>query len=129
MQRLLLDTNAFLWWVDDALELSTTARRVIATADNECFLSMASCWEMAVKSSLGKLKLKKPVMHFVQDQIASNDFRLLNIDLRHVSKVEAMPFHHRDPFDRLLIAQAVSEKLSIVSSDTIFSEYGVKIVW
>ncbi|HBG07303.1 MAG: twitching motility protein PilT [Geobacteraceae bacterium GWC2_58_44] len=129
MPRLLLDTHTFLWWVDDAPQLSAAVRRVIADANNVCYLSMASCWEMSIKSSLGKLKLAKPVERFVSEQLAANGFTLLNIELRHAAKVEKLPFHHRDPFDRLLIAQAMIEKLPIVSADRAFSEYSVKVLW
>jgi PIN domain nuclease of toxin-antitoxin system len=129
VQRLLLDTHTFLWWVNDAPELSIAARKAIANAGNECFLSIASCWEMAIKSSLGKLSLTKPVERFVNDLITENGFRLLNIDLRHAAKVETLPFHHRDPFDRLLLAQAITEKLTIVSADSMFTSYGVKLLW
>jgi len=129
VQRLLLDTHTFLWWVSDAPELSVTARKAISDSDNECFLSIASCWEMAIKSSLGKLRLTKPVERFVHDLITENGFRLLTIELRHAAKVEALPFHHRDPFDRLLLAQAITEKLTMVSADSIFSSYGVKLLW
>jgi PIN domain nuclease of toxin-antitoxin system len=129
MQRLLLDTHTFLWWASDAPELSSTARKAISDNRNECFLSIASCWEMAIKSSLGKLRLSKPVDRFVQDLMTENGFRLLVIDLRHTAKVESMPYHHRDPFDRLLLAQAITEKLTIVSADSIFSDYAVKRLW
>ena len=95
---------------------------MIADANNECYLSMASCWEMAIKSSLGKLRFSKPVGHFVSEQLAINGFLLIPIELRHVAKIEKLPFHHRDPFDRLLIAQAVTEKLTIVTADGNFSE-------
>ena len=129
MQRLLLDTHAFLWWVNDAPELSATARLLIADTTNDCFLSLASCWEMAIKSSLGKLRLARSIDRFVSEQLVANGILLLNIELRHAAKIEKLPFHHRDPFDRLLIAQAISDKLTIVSADSIFSEYGVKILW
>ena len=129
MQRLLLDTHAFLWWVNDAPELSAAARLSIADTTNDCFLSLASCWEMAIKSSLGKLRLARSLDRFVSEQLVANGFLLLNIELRHAAKIEKLPFHHRDPFDRLLIAQAISDKLTIVSADSIFSEYGVKILW
>jgi PIN domain nuclease of toxin-antitoxin system len=129
MQRLLLDTHAFLWWVNDAPELSAAARLSIADTTNDCFLSLASCWEMAIKSSLGKLRLARSIDRFVSEQLVANGFLLLNIELRHAAKIEKLPFHHRDPFDRLLIAQAISDKLTIVSADSIFSEYGVKILW
>lgn len=129
MLRLLLDTHTFLWWINDDPELSETARQVISNADNECFLSVASCWEMAIKSSLGKLSLSKPVDRFVFDQITENGFLMLNIELRHAAKVESLPFHHRDPFDRLLIGQAISDKLTIVTADSMFSRYGVELIW
>jgi PIN domain nuclease of toxin-antitoxin system len=129
MARFLLDTHAFLWWVNDAPDLTGAVRLAIADAGNACFLSLASCWEMAIKSSLGKLRLAKPVERFVSDQLAVNGFSLLNIELHHAARVEKLPFHHRDPFDRLLIAQAMAEKLTIISADTIFAEYGVKILW
>ncbi|MBA3030657.1 MAG: type II toxin-antitoxin system VapC family toxin [Desulfobacteraceae bacterium] len=129
MPRFLLDTNAFLRWVDAAPDLSDAARRVIANENNVCFLSMASCWEMAIKSNLGKLRISKPIENFVSEHLTANGFALLQIELRHLSKIEKMPFHHRDPFDRLLIAQAISEKLALVSSDAVLAAYGVKVVW
>ena len=129
MSRLLLDTHAFLWWVDDAPQLGAAARKAIGDASNECYLSIASCWEMAIKSSLAKLRLAKPVERFISEQVAANSFSLLNIEVHHLAKVEKMPFHHRDPFDRLLIAQALTEKLTILTADGAFAEYGVKVLW
>jgi PIN domain nuclease of toxin-antitoxin system len=127
--QLLLDTHAFLWWIGDAAELSKTARNAIGRAENECLLSVASCWEMAIKTSLGKLVLSQPVERFIPEQLAANGFRLLGIDFRHCARVESLPFHHRDPFDRLLVAQALGEKLAIVSRDGTLSKYGVKRIW
>jgi PIN domain nuclease of toxin-antitoxin system len=129
MARLLLDTHAFLWWIDDAPQLTDTARRAIGDASNECYLSVASCWELAINSSLGKLRLAKPLERFVSEQLSANGFNLLHIELRHTAKIEKLPFHHRDPFDRLLIAQALTEKLTLVSADSAFSEYPVKLLW
>lgn len=129
MPRLLLDTHTFLWWIDDGPELSAAARAAIANAENECFLSMASCWEMSIKSSLGKLELAKPIQRFVSEQLSANSFALLNIEMRHTAKVEKMPFHHRDPFDRLLIAQAMTEKMTLVTADKEFKKYGVRLLW
>jgi PIN domain nuclease of toxin-antitoxin system len=129
MARLLLDTHIFLWWVNDSPELTAAARLAIADSGNACFLSLASCWEMAIKSSLGKLRLTKPVERFVTEHLAANGFRLLNINLRHAAKVEKLPFNHRDPFDRLLIAQAMTDKLTIVSADNVFADYAVKVLW
>lgn len=129
MERYLLDTHAFLWWVNDSSELTAAARLAIADARNECFLSLASCWEMAIKSNLGKLRLAKPLERFVAEHLAANGFTLLNIELRHTALVEKLPSHHRDPFDRLLIAQAMTEQLTIVSADGCFADYGVKLLW
>jgi len=127
--RLLLDTHTFLWWVEDAPELSKKARQALANPDNECLLSLVSCWEMAIKLSLGKLKLAGVIKRFIPEQLAANGFRQLAIDFRHVARVATLPFHHRDPFDRLLAAQAKEEKLAIVSADAVFQKYGVKRIW
>lgn len=125
--NLLLDTQAFLWWVTDDPKLSKKARRAIA--GQSCMLSIASCWEMSIKMRLGKLELPKPVDRFLQDQLEVNGFSLLPVSLEHAAAVADLPFHHRDPFDRLLAAQALREDLAIVSSDAIFRRYGVKRVW
>jgi PIN domain nuclease of toxin-antitoxin system len=127
--RLLLDTHVFLWWVDDATELSRRARRVIAAPENECFLSLGSCWELAIKLSLGKLKLRQPIAQFIPEQMAANHFVLLELAFAHVARVAALPFHHRDPFDRLLVAQALEEDLAVVTADAVFAKYGVKRFW
>jgi PIN domain nuclease of toxin-antitoxin system len=129
MARLLLDTHVFLWWVNDSPELTVTARLAIADSGNTCFLSLASCWEMAIKSSLGKLRLAKPIERFVTEHLAVNGFKLLNINLRHAAKVENLPFNHRNPFDRLLISQAMTDRLTIVSADNVFAGYAVKVLW
>jgi len=127
--RLLLDTHAFLWWIRDDDSLSRRARRAITDERNQCFLSMASCWEMAIKKSLGKLEIPEPIDGFVAEQVAANRFSILPIELRHVSQVRRLAFHHRDPFDRLLAAQADEEGLSIASADPIFQKYGIERVW
>jgi PIN domain nuclease of toxin-antitoxin system len=123
----LLDTQAFLWWVTDDPRLSKRAARAIAAT--ECLLSVASCWEMAIKASLGKLTLPGAVGRFVQEQLEVNGFNLIAISLEHAAGVADLPFHHRDPFDRLLAAQALAEGLSLVSADPIFRRYGVTRVW
>ena len=127
--RLLLDTHTFLWWVEDAPQLSRKARSAIENPDNECLFSLASCWEMAIKLSLGKLALATAMERFVPEQLAANGFRPLEIDLSHVFRVAGLPFHHRDPFDRLLAAQALEEELTIVSVDPVFRRYGVARLW
>jgi PIN domain nuclease of toxin-antitoxin system len=127
--RLLLDTHAALWWVDDAPSLSRRARAAIADPANECLFSVASVWEMAIKQSLGKLSLTTELREFVSRHFAGNGFRELAIELTHVARVARLPFHHRDPFDRLLAAQAACESLAIVSRDAVFRRYGVERVW
>jgi PIN domain nuclease of toxin-antitoxin system len=124
---LLLDTQAFLWWVSDDPRLSARARRAIAATP--CVLSVASCWEIAIKASLGRLEIPRPVDRFIQEQVEVNGFRLLPVSLAHTGGVADLPFHHRDPFDRLLATQARQEEMSIVSSDRVFSKYGVRRLW
>ena len=123
----LLDTQAFLWWVTDDSRLSRRALRTIA--DERCLLSAASCWEMAIKASLGKLEIPRPVDRFLQEQLEVNGFGLLQISLRHAAAVADLPFHHRDPFDRLIAAQALEEEMAVVSSDPVFRKYRVKRIW
>jgi len=127
--RLLLDTHAILWWADDARVLSKRARAAIGDAQNECLVSLASCWEIAIKLSLEKLRIDGPIERFLPELFAANAFRQLAIDFRHVARVARLPFHHRDPFDRLLVAQASEEGLAIVSADPVFRKYGLKRIW
>ena len=127
--RLLLDTHVFLWWIEDAPDLSRKARAAIANPDNQCFLSLASSWELAIKLSLGKLRLPDAIERFIPQQLAENGFSQLQIDFRHVARVASLAFHHRDPFNRLLAAQAMEEKLPVVSADKQFAKYGVKRIW
>jgi PIN domain nuclease of toxin-antitoxin system len=123
----LLDTQAFLWWVTDDQRLSRRALRTIA--HERCLLSAASCWEMAIKASLGKLEIPRPVDRFLQEQLEVNGFSLLQMSLSHVAAVADLPFHHRDPFDRLIAAQALEEEMAVVSSDPVFRKYRVKRIW
>jgi PIN domain nuclease of toxin-antitoxin system len=123
----LLDTHTFLWWVSDSPKLPRRARKVIA--ESRCFLSVASCWEMAIKASLGKLETPRPLERFLQQQIEVNGFELLPIALEHAAAVRELPFHHRDPFDRLIAAQAREEEMPLVTVDPTFTKYGVKRIW
>ncbi len=127
--RLLLDTHTFLWFVAGAEELSESARTTLEDADNERFLSIASVWEMAIKASLGKLTLGLPLIDLVQGGAVDNGIALLPIELSHAAAVVDAPWHHRDPFDRLLIAQARTEGLTIVGRDVVFDLYGVSRHW
>jgi PIN domain nuclease of toxin-antitoxin system len=127
--RLLIDTRAFLWWVGDSRELSRRARAAIGNGRNECLVSIASGWEIAIKVSLGELRIEGSLDRFLPEQIAANGFRPLPIDLKHAARVAALPFHHRDPFDRLLAAQALEEDLALVTADPVFAKYGIRRVW
>ncbi|BAC91496.1 type II toxin-antitoxin system VapC family toxin [Gloeobacter violaceus] len=127
--RLLLDTHVFLWWVEDAPQLSVSARTAVADPQNVCLLSLASCWEMAIKASLGKLKLPSALENFIPEQLLINGFQTLDIDFRHIVRVSGLAFHHRDPFDRLIIAQALEERLVVASADSVFEKYDLQRVW
>ena len=127
--RLLLDTHVLLWWVEDAPQLSRQARILLGDDRNDCFVSLVSAWEMAIKAGTGKLNLAVSVQRYFQEQLPANDFRLLPITLEQVTRVETLPHHHRDPFDRLLIVQALQEGLSLVSIDLAFDRYGVTTIW
>jgi PIN domain nuclease of toxin-antitoxin system len=127
--KLLLDTHAFLWWVSASDRISRRARTAIGSARNECFVSIATAWEIAIKLSLGKLRIGGSLDRFLPEQLAANGFQPLAIDLKHAARVATLPFHHRDPFDRLLAAQALEEDLRIVTADPVFARYGLKRVW
>jgi PIN domain nuclease of toxin-antitoxin system len=127
--RLLLDTHTFLWWTLDSPLLSPAARAAIADPANECLLSAASAWEMAIKASLGKLEVVDELGRFVRQQLAVNRFRLLPVDLAHSLGVAGLPWHHRDPFDRLLVAQCQTDQLTLVSGDAALRAYEVPLLW
>lgn len=127
--RLLLDTHAFLWYVWDAPELSATAISLIEDVDNEKCVSIASLWEMAIKVSTGRLALKRPFNDIKSELIDGNGFELLPIEFSHTVTLSTLPFHHKDPFDRLLIAQSLTDNLSLISNESIFDSYGVQRRW
>ena len=127
--RLLLDTHVFLWWILDDPRLSARARRLIADPRNEVLFSAASAWEIAVKTAPGRLSLPQRPERFVPRQLAINGFQPLPIRLEHALRVYGLPDHHRDPFDRLLITQAIEDRLTIVTADPQFGKYQVRVVW
>jgi len=127
--KLLPDTHTLLWFAAGDAQLSDAARAAIEGPENETLVSVASLWEMAIKVSLGKLDLGMSFEEFVTDHIVGNGIGLLAILPAHVSRVVVLPFHHRDPFDRLLIAQAQEEAIPIVGRDHVFGAYGVALVW
>ncbi len=126
---LLLDTHAFLWFCQDDPLLSTRARALIEDAGNRKVVSVASCWEVAIKAGLGKLRLGEPSAAYLPNALSRTGFELLPISLAHATAVELMPLHHRDPFDRLLVAQAVADGIPVVSIDAQFDAYGVNRLW
>lgn len=127
MSRYLLDTHAFLWILDDSPQLSSEARRKL-TEPVECYLSLASVWELAIKLGLGKLTLPGTLRDCLS-RARRSGLRLFPIELDHLLRVEHLPGHHRDPFDRLLIAQCLSESLPLLSRDAVFDRYGIVRIW
>lgn len=126
---LLLDTHTFLWFLLDDDRLSATASALITDPANDIAVSPATYWEIAIKISLGKYALPEPYDVFIAREIATNDFRILPIEPKHTAILIMLPFHHRDPFDRLLIAQAMVEAIPILSVDTAFDAYPVTRLW
>lgn len=129
MSKYLLDTHTFLWMAADSSKPGSNALTAILDTSTELLLSVASVWEMAIKVSLGKLQLPQPIESFVLSQLKSKDIMLLQIQLQHLAVVTSLPFHHRDPFDRLIAAQAMVEQLPIISTDAAFDAYAVKRFW
>jgi PIN domain nuclease of toxin-antitoxin system len=127
--RLLLDTHAWLWFVLGDQRLSTKARSFIEEAGNDKLISPASYWETAIKVSIGKYALPQPYDLFVQHAIAGQGFSLLPILPIHTSALVSLPFHHRDPFDRLLVAQSLAEGLPLISADAVLDAYSVQRIW
>ena len=127
--RALLDTHTFLWFTTGEPRLSGTARELIEDPQNEMLLSLASLWEIAIKASLGKLVLQPSFDAAILGQMAHNDIRLLGIEIAHIREVLTLAWHHRDPFDRLMIAQARVEGIPIIGVVGVFDGYGVKRVW
>lgn len=126
---LLLDTHTVLWFVEDAPALSDRAKAAIEDLDNTPTYSIASVWEMAIKVGLGKLAVSRPLYPEFARLLQEHGFEQLGISYRHASEVGRLPWHHRDPFDRLLIAQALVEGLPIVSVDPAFDHYAVTRIW
>ena len=127
--KVLLDTHTFPWFFGGSSQLSPVARTIIEDDANTVFLSLASLWELAIKTSLGKFRLGQPFEQFILQQLTPYDITLLDIAFRHITAVATLPLHHRDPFDRLLIAQAMVERVPLISADTAFDAYAVGRIW
>ncbi len=129
MSRALIDTHAFVWWTGEPKRLSALAHDFLVNPKNKPVLSFASIWEMQIKLSLGKLRLKTSLPELVEDEISRNGLSLLPIELIHIYALSDLSPHHRDPFDRLLIAQSTSEEPPVIGIDEKFDAYGIQRLW
>lgn len=127
--RLLLDTHVFLWWVYDDPKISNPVRELIFDTENIKYVSAVTAWELSIKASLGKLRLNTEVDKFFSKYTSENYFEVLPIQLNHIYQTAYLPHHHKDPFDRLLIAQAKSEGLQLISADIAFDAYEIERLW
>jgi PIN domain nuclease of toxin-antitoxin system len=127
--KALLDTHVFLWWITNRDLLSQPARQIIGDGGNDLFFSAGSAWEIAIKTRLGKLRLSDDLEGFIAEQLTLNAFQPLPIHVSHALHVYSLPDHHRDPFDRILIAQAQLENLPILSADPLMGQYDVRVLW
>ena len=127
--KYLLDTHAFLWWITDDDSLSNRAREIIRDGRNELFLSAASGWEIAIKAGIGRLDLQAEPEKLIPEQMLLNEIQGLPVQMSHALHVHALPEHHRDPFDRMLVAQCQLEEMPIITSDPQIAEYEIEVVW
>lgn len=127
--KVLLDTHTFLWWITDDNRLSSSAREIITNGDNELFLSAATGWEIAIKAQLGRIKLPKEPHSFIAEQLRLNSIQSIPIHMSHALHIYSLPNHHRDPFDRMIVAQAQLEDLAILTMDSQIARYEIKVIW
>ena len=127
--KVLLDTHAFLWLITGENRLSENARQTFLNTGNSLFLSAASLWEICIKKSLGKISLKDGWLQTIQKEMEFNTIQWLPIEMRHCAEVAELPFYHRDPFDRMLIAQAIVEEMTLLSRDSRLSDYAIELIW
>jgi PIN domain nuclease of toxin-antitoxin system len=124
----LLDTHVFLWFVFGDRRLENKYRQIIKNRNNEIFISLASFWEIAIKNGQGNLSLKAPFLDFIDANVIQEGIKIFPIDLHHLDQVQRLPLHHRDPFDRLIIAQSIVENIPIITDDPKFKLYNVNLV-
>jgi PIN domain nuclease of toxin-antitoxin system len=127
--RALLDTHAFLWWISDDARLSERCRAIISSGVNEILFSAVSAWEIAVKVGLGRLAVPGNLENYTLEQVSRNRFELLPISISHALRVSRLPNHHKDPFDRMLVAQAQVEKVTILTGDAQIARYPIRVAW
>jgi PIN domain nuclease of toxin-antitoxin system len=126
---MIVDTHAFLWWAEDSPRLSKKARAVFADGRTQLLWSVASTWELAIKVGIGRLRLPEPVLEYVMSRMTRYGIDSLSLEHAHAARVAELPHRHGDPFDRLLIAQALVEGVPVLTADTRFREYGVEVIW
>jgi len=124
----LLDTHAFLWFIDGSIELSPQAKKIIQNTDNNIYLSIGSLWEIAIKIKIGKLSIDMS-FNELKKESDKNDIRLLPVQYEDILVLTSLELYHKDPFDRIIIAQAIQHNLTIITKDSNFSDYPVKVVW
>ncbi len=129
MMNLLLDTHVFIWWSISPKSLSSQVEKLIANTGNALFLSLASIWEMQIKIQLGKLDLDVALSELIQKQQEVNSLNLLPIEANHIYALTNLGNHHKDPFDRLIIAQSIVENIDLISIDRVFDRYSVNRIW
>jgi PIN domain nuclease of toxin-antitoxin system len=127
--RLLLDTHAFLWFIQGSQNLSETARNLIEDQGNQKLMSIASLWEISIKVSIGKLDVGMAIAELLSREVYGNGFEVLAIQANHLDELTKLVFHHKDPFDRLIIAQALAERMPVVTRDEVFGRYPVSLLW
>lgn len=127
--RLLLDTHVFLWMNDAPEKLSANVRSLFLRGEDELFLSIASPWEIQIKQQIGKLAIEGTIDELLAPHLDDNSLRLLPIELRHIRGLGSLAMHHRDPFDRIFIAQALTDGMGIVTADPLFQAYPVSVIW
>ena len=127
--RLLLDTHVLLWWIEGDPRISDRSHALISDAGNTVSVSVASVWEIAIKAGLGQLEVPSNLHGYLRRQLARNEFKLLPVLFEHAVAVRDLPLHHRDPFDRLLIAQTRVERLHFVSGDARMKAYAIEVLW
>ena len=127
--KIILDTQVLIWWANDVSNISDRVQNIIFDVNNELLVSLASIWEIQIKVSLGKLNLPRPLPDIIETQVNENQIKIMQIELPHIYTLDLLPLHHRDPFDRIIIAQAMNEKISIASIDKAFDAYSIDRIW
>ncbi|MEI2688169.1 MAG: type II toxin-antitoxin system VapC family toxin [Anaerolineae bacterium] len=127
--KLLLDTHAFLWFIAGDIQLNSHARRLIEDLGNERYLSVASIWEITIKSSLGRLVVPTPPSVLIREHVWANAILLLPTMPHHLDVLHDLPYHHKDPFDRLIVAQAIDEEMTLITKDQALLAYDVRAAW